>query len=250
MTLLKLYSELAEYYYYIEKTSRNFKQEIQFLDLLFRSYRIKKFIDLGCGTGEHLEILRRLGYEGLGLDNSSAMLEVARKRFPASNFHLADMRNFQVDLSYDALICLFGTFNYLRTDEEIQSTLNFISKALKPRGVFILEVWNSIPLMKIRKKPITPVNVCLVGNKVLKRNRGFRISNESKKENLVEVNFLFDLDSKIIKDCHVMRVFSKEEIESFLESYHFEIINIYKDYSRRKFTNKSVRMLFICQKEK
>lgn len=250
MSSLKLYSELAEYYYYIEKSSRSLKHEIECLDLLFKSYKVNKFIDLGCGTGEHVEALRRLGYEALGLDNSSFMLDVARKRFPQANFRLADMQNFRLDSTYDALICLFGTFNYLTTSQEIQTALDSIYKVLKPKGLLILEIWNSIPLMQIRKKPITPVNVCTIGGTVLKRNRGFKISTEQGKENLVEVNFLFDLNSKIIKDHHVMRVFSKGEIENYLTQFHFLIHNVYKDYLRRKFSEKSIRMLLVCQKEK
>lgn len=248
MSSLKLYSDLAEYYYHIEKSGRNFKQELICLDILFRSYRAKKIIDLGCGTGEHVEALRRLGYDMLGIDNSSFMLDVAKKRFPNSKFQLGSMQDFKVNNHYDALICLYGTFNYLITSQEIQNTFHSIYSALKLKGLVVLEVWNSIPIQKIRKKPISPVNVCSVGSTIVKRNRGFRISDEE--QNLVEVNFAFDVNSKIIKDHHVMRVFTKEEIENYLTQFKFEVHHVYKDYQRKKFNNKSIRMLFICQKHK
>ncbi len=248
MSSFKLYSQLAEYYYYIEKSGRNFKQELLCLDLLFRSYRVRKVVDLGCGTGEHAEALRRMGYEVLGIDNSSYMLEVAKKRFPNSKFQLANMQDFNVSSTYDALICLYGTFNYLLTTQEIQNALDSIYATLRPKGLLILEIWNSIPIQKIRKKPISPVNVCSVGSTIVKRNRGFRVSSEN--NNLVEVNFSFDINSQVIKDYHVMRVFEKEEIQNYLRQCKFEVHNIFKDYQRRKFHNKSIRMLFVCQKQK
>lgn len=245
---MKLYSELAEYYYHIEKSGRNLKQELRCLDELFRSHKVKTIIDLGCGTGEHVEALRRLGYDMLGVDNSNFMLNVAKKRFPYARFQLGSMQDFRVDTNYDALVCLYGTFNYLTNFQDIQNTFHSIYSALKPKGLLILEIWNSIPIQKIRKKPISPVNVCSVGSTIVKRNRGFRISNED--NNLVEVNFSFDVNSKIINDHHVMRVFTKEEIETYLNQFKFEIHNVYKDFQRKKFNNKSIRMLFICQKQK
>ena len=39
-----------------------------------------KVLDVGCGTGVHLDIYRRCGCELYGIDNSPSMLDVARKR--------------------------------------------------------------------------------------------------------------------------------------------------------------------------
>jgi SAM-dependent methyltransferase len=40
----------------------------------------KNLLDIGCGTGHHLVEFRKAGYHVTGLDQSSAMLEEARKQ--------------------------------------------------------------------------------------------------------------------------------------------------------------------------
>lgn len=53
------------------------------LGRLARDSGAEKIVDFGCGTGLQLAELARLGIHALGLDNSPAMLEVARKRVEA-----------------------------------------------------------------------------------------------------------------------------------------------------------------------
>ena len=52
-------------------------------------------LDVGCGTGRHLELLRQR-YEVEGLDLSPAMLSAARQRCPGVAFHEADMADFEL----------------------------------------------------------------------------------------------------------------------------------------------------------
>lgn len=61
-----------------------------------------RVLDLGCGTGANLELLRRLGLEFasyLGVDQSSAMLGRARRKFG----QLANVRFQLLDLQVDPL---------------------------------------------------------------------------------------------------------------------------------------------------
>lgn len=247
---MKLYTELAEYYYEIEKPGRRFPDEIDFIDSLFQKYKIQSSLDLGCGSGEHVQAIQQRGYSISGMDRSEKMLAVAKKRHPQCEFFLGDLQRFQARQTVDAMICLFGTFNYLISDEEVQTALKTIRTNLKPTGILFLEIWNSIPIRKIKRKPIAPVSISRMGNSIVKRNRGFKISGANfGEENIVEVNFIFDLDSKIIKDKHVMRVFTKEEISIALEKNKFQVLEMYAGYRGEKFNSHSGRMLLICKKK-
>ena len=77
---MKLYSELAEYYFSIEANHREIENDI----ILIRSYLNgldqPSILDLGCGTVEHLNSLKKFGVRGVGIDSSSAMLDVAKKK--------------------------------------------------------------------------------------------------------------------------------------------------------------------------
>lgn len=57
-----------------------------------RSERARRIVDVGCGPGNSTELLavRYPEAEILGVDNSPAMLEEARRRLPSARFELAD----------------------------------------------------------------------------------------------------------------------------------------------------------------
>ena len=48
---MKLYTELAEYYYEIEKSGRNFQEEVLLLDEIYKKHKVKLVLDIGCGKG-------------------------------------------------------------------------------------------------------------------------------------------------------------------------------------------------------
>jgi ubiquinone/menaquinone biosynthesis C-methylase UbiE len=67
-----------------------------------------RLLDVGCGTGRHLELLRER-YDVEGLDLNPAMLEVARDRCPVVAFHEADMANLSLEERFDVVTCLFSS---------------------------------------------------------------------------------------------------------------------------------------------
>ncbi|HON15751.1 MAG TPA: hypothetical protein PLA51_04660 [Spirochaetota bacterium] len=52
---MKLYKELAEYYFAIESNHRNIVFDIQFINSYLSKYQNPSVLDIGCGTGEHLD---------------------------------------------------------------------------------------------------------------------------------------------------------------------------------------------------
>lgn len=245
---MKLYSDLAEYYYEIEKIGRNFDVEIQFLIEQFNKYRVKSILDLGCGTGEHVTALQSRGFKTTGIDSSTAMLDVARRRYPHCTFQDAEIQELNSQSKFDAVMCLFGTFNYLTSDMEIEKSLKHLYNILKNSGLFIIEIWNAEPVLRIQRKPISHVGIVKVGKTTIVRNRGFRIKNSPDERNLVEVNYVYNVNQKEIKDRHLMRVFYSKEVIAFLNKHFFEVLHIYGNYSMEKFHNFGSRILIVARK--
>lgn len=54
--------------------------EDELLVKLLRPVSGERVLDIGCGTGRHLEMFRRMGLDATGLDASPHMLEFSRKR--------------------------------------------------------------------------------------------------------------------------------------------------------------------------
>jgi len=102
--------------------------------------RASSLLDVGCGTGRHVELLRER-YEVEGLDLNPAMLEVARERCPGVALHEADMADFSLEGRFDVVTCLFSSIGYVRTDARMRSAVLSMRRHLNPGGVLLVEPW-------------------------------------------------------------------------------------------------------------
>jgi SAM-dependent methyltransferase len=99
-------------------------------------------LDVGCGTGKHLEHLGR-DYRVEGLDLSGDLLALARERCPGVPLHQADMSNFSLGRTFDAVTCLFSAVAYVRTAERMEAAVACMARHLNETGVLVIEPWFS-----------------------------------------------------------------------------------------------------------
>lgn len=97
-------------------------------------------LDVGCGTGKHIEILREY-FACEGLDIERTMLDIARDRNPRMPFHLGDMMGFNLGKRFDAIVCVFGAIGSLPNVGRLDQTLATFARHLKPGGVIVVEPW-------------------------------------------------------------------------------------------------------------
>lgn len=94
--------------------------------------------EAACGTGKYLEQLRRW-YRVSGFDLSQDMLAIARARLPGVPLHRADMSDFELDETTDAIVCLFSSIGYLLTEEALDAAARCFHRALGRGGVLVVE---------------------------------------------------------------------------------------------------------------
>lgn len=99
-------------------------------------------LDVGCGTGKHLEYLRAY-YRVEGLDLNAKLLEIARKRCPGVLFHQGNMVDFNLDRSFDVVTCLFSSIGYVKTIDNLEQASSTMARHLKPGGMLFVEPWFS-----------------------------------------------------------------------------------------------------------
>jgi SAM-dependent methyltransferase len=100
----------------------------------------RTLLDVACGTGRHLEQLRRdFACEGLDLDDG--LLAVARRRLPGMRLTRADMADFDLGRRFDAVTCLFSAVGYLATVERLRAAVGAMAGHLEPGGVLLVEPW-------------------------------------------------------------------------------------------------------------
>ena len=100
----------------------------------------RRLLDVGCGTGRHLEHLRER-YEVQGLDLDPGMVELARARLPGVPVHVADMSDFRLRETFDVVTCLFSAIAYVRTRAAMAATVARMAEHLRPGGLLLVEPW-------------------------------------------------------------------------------------------------------------
>jgi ubiquinone/menaquinone biosynthesis C-methylase UbiE len=103
--------------------------------------RARSLLEVACGTGKQLELLRTDYPDVQGLDINSDLLEAARARCPGIALHLADMRNFALPERFDVVACLFSSIAYARDLQGMRDTVACMTRHLQPGGVLLIEPW-------------------------------------------------------------------------------------------------------------
>jgi SAM-dependent methyltransferase len=106
--------------------------------------RPRRVVEIACGPAHHLRELARRGLAAHGVDMSPHMLRYARvlcrRERVKVDLRRGDMRSFRIPAKADIALCLYDSFVYCTTDADALAALRAVGAALKPGGVFILEL--------------------------------------------------------------------------------------------------------------
>jgi SAM-dependent methyltransferase len=105
-----------------------------------------RILDVGCGAGRHTIELASRGHRVTGLDLSVPLLAEASRAAKAARvrptFVRGDMRKLRYAGAFDAAISMFTSFGYFERPSDDRAVLRGIARALKPRGKFLMELFN------------------------------------------------------------------------------------------------------------
>ncbi len=139
-----MFSESAELYDLIYSGFKNYAAEAETLAAILQRVHPggRTILDVACGTGEHARHLAdRYGYQVDGVDLNPAFVRIAQAKLLSGSVHVGDMVSFDLQRQYDIVQCLFSSIGYVRTLENLASTLVCFRRHLAPHGVVIVEPW-------------------------------------------------------------------------------------------------------------
>ncbi len=211
-------------------------------------------LELGCGTGEVCERLADKGFDMIGLDASSEMLNQAIKKRDESKkdilYLLQDMTEFELYGTVKSVVSICDCLNYLTQNEQLLKTFKLVNNYLDPGGIFLFD-------MNTRHKYEE------IGDSVIAENRedaSFIWENFfDPEENINEYDltlFVKDESGKYEKyeETHTQRAYSYDEVKTMLEEAGMEFVSCYKAFTKEeinddKAMNECERVYFVAREK-
>ena len=146
---MEAYSEFAQVYD-LFMDNIPYDQWCEYLVTLLKKYGVDDglILELGCGTGNISEALRKKGYDMIGIDNSAEMLSVAIEKsmevedesLPQSLYLCQDMREFELYGTVRAIVSICDSMNYITEPDDLYEVFRLANNYLDPEGVFIFDM--------------------------------------------------------------------------------------------------------------
>ncbi|HEX9973450.1 MAG TPA: class I SAM-dependent methyltransferase [bacterium] len=229
MSELKLYSELAEIYDQLYLNIFNYEQDAEFVDSIFKKYKIKTFLELGCGSGHLAKLLFEKRYKIIGVDRYEEMLQIARKRLPEVEFIQQDIRKLKLDRKFDAIIAMGRMFTYMTTNKDVEQSISSVARCLKPNGIFLFDNFSAPHFVKNFKENQEKIHAVDLGSRKIKR---ISVNTWNLKHGVTfnwYAKYQIEEQGKLkeIEDESVLRAFFPEELEYFLNREGLEVVEVF-----------------------
>lgn len=235
------YDKIARFY---DGVIGNSAAEIKYVKKHIKRYfpAAKSVLEPGCGTGNNLEELKK-DYFVRGIDNSTMMLEIARKKVRNCEFVKSDILQYIAERKFDVVICMYDTVNHILKFNEWKKFFSSVNCNLNDNGLFIFDI-NTLKKLKFLSE-ISPIMNKTGKNYFIADIR--KLSKHTYNWNLKIFEFR-KMNNYLLHETDIMESsFEIDRIISVLSKY-FNILKI-EDENLRNFNTDSDRVYFFCRKK-
>ena len=205
-----------------------------------------RILDLCCGPGRYAIELARKGFVVVGIDLNREYIalasRVAEKEEVAVEFLTGDMREIPFVNNFDAVINVGTSFGFFEDEVDNQRVIEAVAKALKPGGVFLLEMGNRDYCLK---------NFEAKDWRKLDDSRTIIIQREFDYIR-GRINTIFEIpcDGGTKEEwSHSWRAYTLVEVVTMLNRSGLSLSRVFGDWKRGKYSVDSKRMVVISNKE-
>jgi SAM-dependent methyltransferase len=132
------YSEFAQYYEAIFP----YRDEVYAFLKSQLPAGARRILDAGCGTGHYCGRLAADGFDAMGIDLDTRMIEVAHEKYPGATFRCLNLVNVgALSPPFECVFCIGNVAPHL-TQNEFARFVEDIFEILHPGGVWIFQVVN------------------------------------------------------------------------------------------------------------
>lgn len=214
-----IYSVLADYYDALVGDPEAFEA---WTDWIESHHPGPQVLELACGSGEITRRLADAGFEVTGMDLSEEMLKRAREKSAKVSFQAGDMRDLSAFETYDLILCLCDSINYLESEAEFSALLDEVKAHLKPGGLFLFDMHTPDRLEEFADEYIE-TGAFEDGTQVQ-----WIISAE---DGVIYQDFAFYTDQGLIEEHHRQVVFDPDFVQAELEK-RFVLLDVRTDFEK------------------
>ncbi len=141
------YSALAPLYDAVNGESFDYDGYADFADRIFGEHGIEKgslVLDLACGSGALTLRLLEKGYDVIGVDLSTDMLDICREKCADSGYSplllCQDLCSLDLYGTVEGAVCTLDSLNYLTEKGELDTFFGRLKNFISPNGIFIFDI--------------------------------------------------------------------------------------------------------------
>ena len=200
--------------------------------------------DLACGTGTLTDILAKRGYDMIGIDLSTEMLDIARTKNPEILFLNQDMREFELYGTVDALLCMTDSLNYIPDAEDLFSIFKAAKTCyLNPDAPFIFDLNSPYKL----KTVLGDNTFTYDSDDVFYTWENAHFPDEGATDFYLTFFVKEGETYRRFDEQHTEYVYTQSKITSLLKKAGFTEIEVFDGYSDAPAHAKSERLVFVAR---
>lgn len=244
------YSVFARYYDELTANIDYVRRGEYFHEIIkkFKETKENILLDLACGTGSISEVMARLGYDVIGVDNSDEMLGMAiEKKFDSGlniQYLCQDMRKLDMFGTVDVIICALDSINHLANLNDVRKVFEGAAFFCEMNGLFIFDVntlYKHREILANNTFTYETDNVyCIWENTLNAETDEVRMNLEFFER---EENGLYSRSSESFSE----KAYSEEIIEKLLEESGFKVLAKYGDDTFEPPTETSQRIIYAAR---
>ena len=241
---MEVYSAFAELYDAL-MDDVPYNEIANLIEKQIKEYKIQNpmILDLACGTGTLTGLLKEKGFDMIGADLSSEMLQIAQRKNPDVLFLNQSMDDFELYGTVGAICCCLDSVNYLTDDGALDRLFRLCNNYLEPDGLLIFDINSEYKFKHILADNIYSYDT---GN-IFYSWENFYMEEEK----LCDFYLTFFVKNgetyRRFDETHTERCYSQSEVCDALNQNGFSVEKILDGFSEETAHEQSERLLFVCK---